>query len=1402
MDPQQRILLELSYEALENGNSQTLATKPILTFSAGMPISSVNKTSTGVFIGSSCRDYADLLRRDSEKTELYQPIGNAPTMLANRISYFFDLNGPSVTIDTGIAPSRFLSSDGRCYTYDDRANGFGRGEGAACVVLKPFEDALRDGDVIRAVIRNSGTNQDGKTHGISVPNGDAQVELMKKTYEEVGLHPSHTDYIEAHGTGTPTGDPIEASSLSQYLAQGRPMKQPLLIGSIKSNIGHLEGASGIAAVVKVVLMLEKGFILPNFDFQKASSRIPMERWNIEVPKSLRPWQSDGIRRASLNNFGFGGSNAHAILDDATSFIAQRDNIEKTSNANTAEESTYRYMNGCADCRVPSESLVFLLSSSDEISGKKQAQNLVQYITDHQDHDANELMRDLAYTLSERRSKLPWRFASRAQSPSQLGETLSDKNIKFHNIHDSKHLGFIFTGQDELGKDAQTSQVGDAHISQCLTTALQIALVDLLASWNIYPARVAGHSSGEIAAAYCAGALSQRDAMSVAYHRGIVALKLKDLRDGAMLAVGMSEKDIDPLVASLATGRAKVACINSGSSVTVSGDRDAIGELSKILEAKDVFHRRLAVQVAYHSHHMEDVADEYRALLRDVSLASSNKVDFYSSVTGDPVPSSKLGPEYWVSNMINPVQFQSAARKLLQAGGDRSNTVDILLEIGPHSALQGPIKQIINESGTTRASYIPTLVRNQNAIHTCQAMIAMLTQAGYPTNLQAVNSPELSTSGKMLSNLPIYAWDHSRSYWTKHVKLSEEGLTQSTRSDTLGVKVKGSIPSEPRWRNIVRPAEIPWINDHVVQSSILYPAAGFLAMAIQARYQHAQQTSESLTGYKLREISIGHALIVSQESDDLETLVSLRPYHESLRELSSIWHEFTVHSSTDNKSWTEHCRGLISIEQAIQGTDVDGGRKIAEEIKHFGRIRSAFSDNCITTIDDQEIYKSLERLGLSFGPTFKNLHDVRVAAHQCYAEVTIPDTASIMPAQFEYPFIIHPATLDSAFHALFPVDARHRNIEQGTPVPTFIEELFISNSVAKTPGHIFSVYAENGAMAGNFDRKIGKGNASVAVFDKVGHENKPAILVKGLVFKDLPYAVPEESSDSERRACYQLEWHTDPSLLSPMQTREISAHCRRPYTESDHAALSQQAGFYYAENALESLTDDETMKMQPHHRKLCQTLTNYCRTVREGQLGMFSTDGWLQLDAVGRANVCSSIGQTPFGILLGPVGESLTQIVRQQTDPLAVMIENDRLERYYRTWEPIKQSYEQAAVFIQLLGMKNPHLKILELGAGTGGATLPILEALSTPGEGFPHLASYDFTDLSPAFFEKAKKKLERWTEWLTFKRIDAEKDLVQQGCQPASYDLVIAANVIHATSHVERTMKSIRKILKPGVPYS
>ncbi|KAL9069652.1 MAG: hypothetical protein Q9157_006092 [Trypethelium eluteriae] len=1583
----------------------------------GIPITKVAGSDTSCFVGSFCRDWSDIMMRDPDSVPMYQATGGGHALLSNRISYFFNMRGPSVSIDTACSASlvalhlacqsiksgesrqaivgganhdevggddndylvankgRFLSPDGRSYTYDHRANGYARGEGAACLVLKSLADAVRDGDPIRAIIRNSGVNQDGKTNGITLPSGDAQSSLITSVYETAGLDPLETSYVEAHGTGTAAGDPIEASALAKVFCKDRSLDQSLPVGSIKTNIGHLEGASGLAGVIKTVLMLENKFIVPNTNFEKANPNIPLDDWRLTVPTKGYDWPSTGIRRASINSFGYGGTNAHVVIDEAEAYLHAKSpisspnrqgSIQETRGSNTftnghtndetnlgyvkpkngigeaglhdsplepqgpafdaeassedpdrhsksdlsngtngikakitenkdhfEDESLAKvrgvstvngfgkgYTNGHATAEPPngfessrakeierpskvngnqingtingtvdghSDRLaeeilnrILCFSAFDETSGKRQAKNIREYVEAKRSSNVHDdvLLRGLAYTLGERRSVLPWKAAISVSTLDQLVDLLGSGDLKFSQSTKAPTVAFCFTGQgaqwygmgrelmqfypafrksiakssqildllgatwnleDELQKDQRSSRVNSAELSQPICTAIQVALVDLLRTWGVEPRAVIGHSSGEIAAAYATGALTHEFALSVAYHRGLTVSSLKETSStvkGAMMAVGLSADEATEYLQQLRSGKAVIACYNSPRSLTISGDDEAISELHTLLHEKNVFCRRLIVDTAYHSHHMKPVSDQYLNAIREVE-AKPSSVDFYSTVAATRLDTSALSPTYWVDNMLSPVRFSDALRDLClgvkaskRRGKRGSSAVDIVVEIGPHSALAGPFKQIV-QSETQLASsvtYLPTLVRERDAVVTLQALASRLFERGSPLKMAAVNLTNRTPQPNVLKDLPPYSWNHSTSYWAESPESRRYRQRPHPRHDLLGVQVRQSNSLEPQWRNLIRPSEIPWVRDHRVEDNIVFPAAGFLCAAIEAANQKAKLTNDcNIESFHLREVSIGAALMVPENADETEVFFSLRPYNENSRGSSDSWEEFRVFSSSVEGSSIEHCRGLISLSKASSGKSSNASLSLEEGYLHR---RHDSESTCSNSVDVKEMYDGLQKIGLDYGPIFARVQIARSGPGKSFAIVSIPDTASVMPAHFEHPFILHPATLDSCFHALFPaVTSRSGPLKQPV-LPTFIDNMSVSANIVQTPGHELTVCCENNGTS------YRQTSSSILVFD--GESTSPAIAIHGFVTTSLSKVGGPDPISNQKRLCFQTVWEADPDLLSAEQVVDICTTSKPPPEESEHAKALEQAAFYYVENVLQQLPTDATSRMLPHHQKLYSEIIKFREAVHAGRLD-YDTTSWVSLEQAERTTFLERVKTSgDEGRLLAQVGENLRQIFMQEVDPLSVMMSDDRLARYYRNNVRMARQYEQGASYINLLAHKNPHLKILEIGAGTGGASFPALIALGGSDGSLARFVSYDFTDISSGWFEEAKEKAAPWGDLVSFKKLDIESDPTEQGFEAGSYDLIMAANVLHATKSMERTLTNVRKLLKKG----
>ncbi|KAJ0325028.1 hypothetical protein COL5a_007530 [Colletotrichum fioriniae] len=590
-----------------------------------------------------------------------------------------------------------LGADGRCFAWDSRANGYGRGEGIATLLLKPLRDALADGDSVQAVIRETAINQDGKTPTITSPSSEAQEELIQACYRRAGLDPSQTVYVEAHMTGTPTGDPIEAAAISRIFSKGRSISNPVLVGSVKTNLGHLEASSGIAGVIKAIMMLKNEMIPPNLNYEKANPNIDMKSLGVEVPLKAQDWPRGTPRRVSVNNYGYGGTNGHVIIDSASEHIDPCPSI--------AMKKT--------------EPRLIVMSSKDSNVTAQMANNLKSYLETRTGSGQKLDLDNLAHTLQARRSHFPWRVAiSSTDCAASLVEALGDPVKKAVTLaKDPPRVGFVFNGQgaqwhamgrelisvyavfrkallhadvvlgdygadwslvEELQRDEISTRVNEPRLSQPICVALQICLVDLLESWGIQPSAVTSHSSGEIAAAYAAGALTFEEALGVAYFRGVLTEKYHHASTGpgGMMAVGLGVDDAWAYLAKndVTKGTVTVACVNSPSSVTLSGDLDAIQRLEKQFSKDQIFARALKVKSAYHSHHMIPMAEEYLQKLQNILQPKLKwqKLVYSSPVTGNLIENPEdLGrPQHWVNNLLWPVLFSQSFEKMCvsRAGG--------------------------------------------------------------------------------------------------------------------------------------------------------------------------------------------------------------------------------------------------------------------------------------------------------------------------------------------------------------------------------------------------------------------------------------------------------------------------------------------------------------------------------------------------------------------------------------------------------------------------------------------------------------------------------------------------------------------------------------------------------------
>ncbi|GAW15899.1 hypothetical protein ANO14919_053210 [Xylariales sp. No.14919] len=1225
MDPAKRLLLEVAYETFEN---------------AGLSLEGVAGTKTGVYVGSMTSDYELLSTRDMLDAPYMAAAGSSEAMTANRVSWFFDLRGPSLTLDTACSSSLYalhlacqslrlketnmglvagvnvilhpnfmnqltamhmLSPDGTSHTFDDRANGYGRGEGIGGILVKRLSDAIRDGDTIRAVIRGTGTNVDGKTPSVTMPSGEAQAELILSTYAEAGLPLDDTRYVELHGTGTPVGDPIELSAISSTFGAHASDENPVYVSSIKPNIGHTEGCAGLAAVIKAVLCLERGYILPTANVSKINPKLRFAEWNLALPEKAIPWPTSGLRRISVNSFGFGGANAHVILDDARTYLrtsglqGNHSTVDKPRDLPPAENYTNgnhtngshvngnytngNHTNGVNGVTLEQTKRLFLFSSSDE-KGLQRLANSYRGLCNRNRHvftkqEAIRYTKNMAYTMAARRSMFDHRSFAIAGSIDELGQQLSDTLPRFKRPSKQQGIGFVYTGQgaqwagmgrelltlpgfansilrsyeclktlkcpfdllEELN-DSESLRIESAEYSQPICTAVQIGLTDLLTHWGVRPKAVVGHSSGEIAAAYSAGIITHEDAMKVAYLRGVYSGQVSKCgRAGAMLAAGISEDEAQDYLKHVPSGSVVTACINSPKSVTLSGDADYVVELEKRISKDGKFARKLRVTTAYHSPHMKAVAESCLEAMATASVSEpkATQIQMFSSVTGQLISHYEVDKSYWVRNMCQPVRFSQAVSSLLTHASGRKSAPSVrwnsLVEIGPHSALKAPLTQIMDATSNKLSKELPyasMLVRGTDAVVSSLRAAGVLWALGNKLDISRVNQ-ESDGEDKLhvLTDLPSYPWNHERQYWHETSGTKDNRLRSCQRTDLLGIPVESQISFEPQWRNFLRISENPWLLDHKITGTTLYPGAGMLIMVIEAIPKLLSEDA-NIRGIEFHDVHFERGLVIPDEVA-AETLLSIQTPNDRLNNYS-----FAVYSRTSDMAWTKHCFGHFKVllhKESSTIQDLSG-----EEWNVHTEAYEALKKLPSKPVDIKKLYHQLQSVGMEYGPTFQNLETLFIPSKpmSCYGTITIPDTKASMPHEFEYPHLIHPATLDAIFH-LIVVSVSNGAVMTEAAVPYRLKKLFISTRLPNTPGAAFSGYstAEN--------TNEGKLVADLVVSDQSW--NDPKIIVQGLEMKQVTSGTLASTSDLSPQAtiakrCTKILWKPDPEFMLKSAPRNL------------------------------------------------------------------------------------------------------------------------------------------------------------------------------------------------------------------------------------------------------------------------
>ncbi|MGE0756599.1 MAG: beta-ketoacyl synthase N-terminal-like domain-containing protein, partial [Pirellulaceae bacterium] len=1412
MDPQQRLLLEVAWEALED---------------AGTPPETIRGSRTGVFVGIASNDYSWLQMPYHEEVDAYTNSGNTGSIASNRISYLLDLKGPSSSVDTacssalvavwaachsiwsgnceaaiaggvnvllvphasiGFSRASMLSPSGQCFAFDARANGYVRAEGAGAVFVKPLDRALADGDHIYATIRSAVCNQDGHTSSMTVPGVEGQSAMLRQAYAEAGVTPGRVVYMEAHGTGTPVGDPIEARALGNVLREGRPRGSKCLIGSVKTNIGHLEAGSGLPGLIKAALVLHKRVVPPSRNFEQPNPNIPFAELGLKVADQLQPLpvEPGQLPLAGVNSFGFGGTNAHVVLEAAPAVISP--------SVAPAERADRPYL--------------LTVSARDDVALRESVERFRSFL------DVQAPVLDaFCYSAGARREAHPQRLAFVGRTADELSESMrrwlqdpaqADSVVAGRVRGEAPPVVFVFTGQgaqwwgmgrellvrepvfrrtleqidslfqplagwsiiQELTRGEQDSRIDHTNIAQPAIFGLQVALAELWKSWGIQPSRVIGHSVGEVAAAYCAGIYTLNDAVRVIYHRS----RLQNMTGGhgRMVAVGITAAEARQRIGAEGE-RVHIAVFNSPNLVTLAGDTEPLEGIVAQLEAEGKFVRWLRINYAFHTHQMEPICEELLGVLADIQPRPS-QIPYVSTVTAGELAGEQLDALYWWRNVRQPVLFGPAIANMLQ-GEDVT-----FLELGPHPALASSLNEYVAAQGRSGRVF-HSLKRHTDESREMLVNAARLHVSGTRLDWCAI----CQNDGQWL-RLPPYPWNRER-YWLES-KDSWRDRAAPLDHPLLGLRVSAPLPT---WRLKLHPGRLPYLRDHRFWDSIVFPGAGYAEMGIAlARLLFPDEP------HVVEDLEIKKAMFIGDEQL-VQVQVVFDPSEKS----------FSVYSQVaDKDEWDLHAQGKLTRVPAAVSATTDLAALQARLPDHF---------------DHDRYYGEFAAAGYQFGPNFQHLQHVWRQQGEALAEIVVPEEVAETVDQYHF----HPAVLDACFHIFKGVQ-----VVPADAVPT--DYFYLPHSIRrvrlyvdKPPTHLWA----HAYLTQDDGHSL---VSDIAVYDSQGR------LVADILGFRADHVEQKRSADDVEQSCYQFRW--EPRRLKGLgiekpfsfaSNAEVVADVRARTPEVRRArGLDSYTGQFiprieaiagqYTQNAWLDLGWDPAVGEQCHLADLLvqlHILDTYERLARShltalaqhGILRSVGPDAWEVVRRLERRDPAPELEQLRSEFprfateadLHARTGPELAAVMTGATDPVRLLFPDgsgELLKHFYQEGMDFPALYDLMTAAVQrAIQGRSPRraLRVLEVGAGTGALTHALLPAFP------PDVTEYRFTDVSPVLVSAAKGQLEGFP-FVEFQSWDLEKEPASQSVPVQGFDLILASDVLHATADLRETLKHLRQCLAVG----